>query len=195
MISITQNEQCFSLNQDAYYVSSPEDQIAVSFICNFYLQIYRVCMRPHVAADFSNLTSLAVNPDDIHSSASRFNVTMTAKNAYSQRSLNTESISVIFLYQEREQMESKVLFAIGTIIACLAVSMISLLDYELSRASKSQDDNEEQMERFNKKGSSSHSPHPSVLSRVKSNYKDFEDEDFQPSVDSSFVEPVLALDL
>lgn len=48
MINITQNEQCTNLNEDLYYESSPEDQIAVSFICNQYLRIYRVCMRPHV---------------------------------------------------------------------------------------------------------------------------------------------------
>ncbi len=32
----------------AYFESTPEDQIAVSFICNQYLYIYRICMRPHV---------------------------------------------------------------------------------------------------------------------------------------------------
>lgn len=53
VINITWNEQCISLNQDSYFEFTPEDQLAVSFICGAYLQIYRVCMRPHVVIDFS----------------------------------------------------------------------------------------------------------------------------------------------
>lgn len=34
MVHITGNEQCISMNLDQYYEISPEDQIAVSFICN-----------------------------------------------------------------------------------------------------------------------------------------------------------------
>jgi hypothetical protein len=37
VINVTQNERCHSLNEDSYYVVSPEDQVAVSFICNSYL--------------------------------------------------------------------------------------------------------------------------------------------------------------
>ena len=55
IINMTQNERCYSLNLDSYYVSSPEDQIAVSFICSANLQIYRVCMRPHLVVDLEPL--------------------------------------------------------------------------------------------------------------------------------------------
>ncbi len=59
IVNMTQNENCISLNLDSYYVSSPEDQIAVSFICNSYLQIYRVCMRPHLVIDIEDFALAA----------------------------------------------------------------------------------------------------------------------------------------
>jgi hypothetical protein len=36
-INITWNEECISLNQDSYFEFTPEDQLAVSFICGAYL--------------------------------------------------------------------------------------------------------------------------------------------------------------
>lgn len=48
MIRLPQpNLQCISLNQEPYLASTPEDQIAVSFVCDTELFIVRVCMRPH----------------------------------------------------------------------------------------------------------------------------------------------------
>ena len=38
--------QCLSLSQNAYFEETPEDQIAITFICNSQLYLYRLCMRP-----------------------------------------------------------------------------------------------------------------------------------------------------
>jgi len=34
MINITWNQDCFALQQDSYFEFTPEDQIALSFICD-----------------------------------------------------------------------------------------------------------------------------------------------------------------
>ena len=64
VINITWNEDCFALNQNAYFEMSPEDQIAVSFICNDQFQIYRVCMRPHAILDFSKYADNATEMNE-----------------------------------------------------------------------------------------------------------------------------------
>lgn len=51
LINVTWNEKCFALNQNSYFESTPEDQLAVSFICNDMFSVKRVCMRPNVEID------------------------------------------------------------------------------------------------------------------------------------------------
>jgi hypothetical protein len=63
MIQIPFNETCFALNQDSYFEFTPEDQIAVSFICNDILNIYRVCMRPNVEINFHNYINKSTNAE------------------------------------------------------------------------------------------------------------------------------------
>ena len=64
MIKIDSNQQCISLNQEPYLASSPEDQIAVSFVCDTRLLVLRLCMRPHFLTDMSRLKQQpAYRPD------------------------------------------------------------------------------------------------------------------------------------
>ena len=92
-INVTWNDRCFSLNHDQYYVNSPEDQIAVSFICNQYLQIHRACMRPHVDisltdfyADAANLSRGPTFPAGCQFKS--FNLTVTGRISISGKEYN-----------------------------------------------------------------------------------------------------------
>jgi hypothetical protein len=91
------NEECYSLNSDPYFVESPEDQIAVSFICNSFLWIHRVCMRPNIVIDFSNLTGLSVDPDNPQ--RGMFDVTMRGYNEFDDSGQN---VTVTIYYESNK---------------------------------------------------------------------------------------------
>lgn len=61
IVGLGGKDQCGNLNQNSYFELTPEDQLAVTFICNQYLYVYRICMRPHiiVSLDDSSLVKEA----------------------------------------------------------------------------------------------------------------------------------------
>jgi hypothetical protein len=100
LITVPYNENCFALNQDSYFESTPEDQIAVSYICNDMLYIYRVCMRPNVVIDFHNYINKATDNQG-HQGIMQFNdfyVKLSASNEYNVDKENVADITVHFLY-------------------------------------------------------------------------------------------------
>lgn len=78
VLNVTKDEECTSLNHDSYYEFSPEDQIAVSFICNQYLMIIRVCMRPNLLLDMSRYAD----------EATKFEVILEATNSHYKGEFN-----------------------------------------------------------------------------------------------------------
>ena len=148
-IDITWNEQCISLNMDSYYVFSPEDQISVSFICNSYLQIQRVCMRPNVVIELDRYVTELGNRGLFQigslSDSRMFNITIESSNEQSKGKVNTESVSVILDYTKsykRGPFQSFVLLAIVGIVGLL-IYVIFYFDFTLSNRSKSKKEREE----------------------------------------------------
>ena len=122
-ILITQNEQCISLNQDSYFEISPEDQLAVSFICNQYLQIIRICMRPHVAIDFSRFTTNATNDNQQEGVMQYqvFNVTMEASN---EIELGKETVVVTFEFRSEQHNWTYAYIGFGLGVLALLMFLI-----------------------------------------------------------------------
>jgi hypothetical protein len=56
IVDLGSKDQCGNLNQNSYFELTPEDQLAVTFICNQYLYVYRVCMRPHIIVSLDDST-------------------------------------------------------------------------------------------------------------------------------------------
>jgi hypothetical protein len=145
-ILVTTEEECFALNQDPYFEISPEDQVAVSFICNSYLSIYRVCMRPHVVIDFSSYVGAPHNKEFLNGlfqlgSTQKervFNITITGKNNLSSQAEDSKgSVTVLVDFTElRRNYMMKFIYFIGTLLVGMTLFFVFYFDNMLYNSTK-----------------------------------------------------------
>lgn len=85
-------------------------------------------MRPHLLVDFKNYTSLAVDPYHPDNIVNRFNLTMTAKNIFSSKEINTHSINITMLYEEKKPEKHQAYYIMGLIAGCLLLFSIIYIE-------------------------------------------------------------------
>lgn len=131
-------DQCIAINQNPYFESTPEDQIAVTFICNQYLYMFRVCMRPQVIVDLAEVAP--VNHKNGQLGYNDFDITILATNEVDDHIndyINSELIYINVRYAQIDPHRSNLLVCLAITAAIgLTVVLIFYIDNAFTKGTE-----------------------------------------------------------